>query len=288
MRRLLPALLILLSGCTLIPRSDSELSGAMATSLESGDYRQAHDHYSRLSKAAREEKRVKQLYRKLRQAIASIRTKTRQESMAALASGDWKRALDLYRDREELVEIDRAFEQDYRDLTARQRAAARKLNIELLALTADYLIEAIRVRKNSVRISPYDYYLPRELDDLEYEAQAISEQLLEYGRTAIDEKDIATARRLIPLAGRLDRNPESKRLAQQLDRLLEPLGQHVEDLIRQANQLYNSEQYQEALTLWNEVLEIDPNNREVRQQRERTLTVLDSLKRIEHENRSSP
>ncbi|MDH5785440.1 MAG: hypothetical protein OEZ16_07500 [Chromatiales bacterium] len=284
MRYLILFIALLSSGCAIFQVDDGSLEHSMAAAIERGDYRQAHDYYSQMSEQARRKKSVRNQSARLHRELESIREKTQKESRNAIAIGDWKKAIDLYRKHEYLIEIDKEFEKNYREFNARHGAASKQLQTQLLVVTAKYLVEATRLQRDNVRVSPYSSTYKWQLWELEREAKGIADELIAGGELAIKENDISTARKLIPLAHQLGKSTKTATLTRKLEDLIKPISNYVDDLMQKANHYYSDERYEEALALWDEILEFDPNNQDIQAQRQRTITVLDSLKRIEHEN----
>ncbi len=292
MRTIIILLVLLLSSCALLQNNDTEItieSGndpeiMMTMLLKKGDNRAAYDLYNDLSQEEKSGQRINKKYLDLQKNIATIRKNTEKTVEHAIRKGEWKQAIDLYNNQMALIEIDDAFKQNYSRFVRRHQLAIRTLNDSFLIVRAEYLIKELALIRASFKLDPYNSEKQQKLQSTEEESKEIAKQLLEFAVKAIREKDIATARALIPLAKQLHNNKAVTRASRALEKITGPFDEHIDNLIEQRTQRYRNEQYTKALEKWNEILFLDPNNAKIVTIRERTKKILQSLEDLKQKN----
>jgi tetratricopeptide (TPR) repeat protein len=276
--------LLFISGCALQQKSDRQTGDQIAYHMNKGNYSKAYNIYSGLSEKEKNGKTVKKKFKQLQAKITKIKETTEQAADQAIEKGDWKKAIDVYKKQEALIEVDAVFKESYNRFVKRHEREKKEANNDFLIVRADYLIKTLQIKQSSHKVDPYDSEIEDQIDDIKEESVSISRQLLELGTKAIHDNDISTARKLIPLAKQLDDNKEVTRASKVLEKITKPLDKYIVRLTEKGTRLYSDEEYKKALEVWNDVLYLDPNNKKVQANRERTNKVLESLEKIKQEN----
>ncbi|GEM_PF-2745757 len=98
-----------------------------------------------------------------------------------------------------------------------------------------------------------------------------------------DRRDLAAARRIMLQMEEIDpQHPRVKELGAELDRVIR---QAVEQGIARGDDLYSRERIQEAAGVWEEMLKLDPFNKELRNKLDRAKTALKTLQELKRNPR---
>ncbi len=277
-------MLLCISGCALLPKTDAELEQEMATKLANNELRAAYDTYGKLSNNGKQTEAVIQYHQQLKQKISAIRTATEQQANQAIRNSDWKNASNLYHKQLALIVTDPTFQKSYQDFQKKLEHQKAPLKNSFLVVKANYLIEKRKMERLIQKLDPYDNDNENQLEITKQEARSVSKKLLAQGLEAVKNNDIAKARTLIPLAKRLVNNKTARKATQTLEKLTKPMEEYIEKLTEYGTKLYSNEEYNGALEIWDEVLYLDPNNEKVKANKERTEKVLQTLEKIKKEN----
>jgi tetratricopeptide (TPR) repeat protein len=268
------------TGCALLQKTDRQLGNEIAFHINDGNYAKAYYSYNRLSDKEKNGKAVKKRFKQLQSKITKIRETTNQTASQAIEKGDWKKATTAYKKHEDLIEVDTQFRENYNLFVRQHEREKEKLNNNFLIVRADYLIKKMEIMQSTLKIDPYNLDIKDQIHDIKEESILISAQLLKLGVKAIRDNDISTARKLIPLAKQLDASKEANKASAVLGKITRPLDKYITRLTNKGNRLYSDEEYKKALEVWNDILFLDPNNKKVQANLERTEKVLESLKKI--------
>lgn len=278
-------LLILLGACAFLPGKDDYSARVIENHVAAGNIWAASEYYNGLRESERQGVAVSRAKATLNTRLADIRKKTVDAATAAIGKSDWKQAIDLYREQRLLVKMDKDFDASYQQFLKRQQRATQRLRDSFIVTRAEYLIKSIPVMIADLQLDPYNIQKEKQLNDVNRESTEIANRLRELGVDAMKKKDIATARKLIPLAKQLDDNKATAHASKTLATLTQSFDEHIEKLVDQGTRLYSKERYDEALEKWNEVLYLDPENDKVKDHKARTQKVLQSLEELKQQQR---
>ena len=278
-------ILMCMTGCSLLYKNSIDPILRLEKNINKNDLLTSYDIYEKLSKQEKSSPSVKKLHRALQQKVRVIRNRTVEDANLAISQGDWKRAGDLYHAQMALIDLNPEFRKSYQQFQQDLDLKKKPLSSDFLLAKAQYLVKKLQMEAEIHRLDPYDEDNETQLRASQKEAKRLSKQLLALGLKAVRTRDVATARQLIPLAQTLADNKSSRKAAQTLEKLTQPMEEYIEALSDRGTSLYSSEDYEGALEMWMEVLYLDPNNKKIQANKERTEKVLHSLDRIMQENK---
>ncbi|MEE9539456.1 MAG: hypothetical protein V3W10_08985 [candidate division NC10 bacterium] len=109
------------------------------------------------------------------------------------------------------------------------------------------------------------------------------ERLAKQAQEAIDKGELQKAQQIVPQLVKIDPdNPEVQKLQQQLS---ETVSAKVDTMLKRGSQLYRIEKIAEAKKVWEEVLELDPSNKQAQAGVKRAERVLERLRLLEEKER---
>ncbi len=276
-------LLTTLSACAFLPGNDARSAKVIENHLTAGNIWAASEYYQGLQEFQKQGVAVSQVHVIINTRLSGIREKTTHAADVAIRKSDWKTAIDLYQEQMPLIEIDKAFNKRYQRFLKQLQREKNSLRDNFIVTRAEYLIKAIPVMIVDQQLNPYNTKKEQHLNDVKQESTEIASRLLLLGVNAMRKKNIATARTLIPLARQLDNNKATAKANKALSTLTESFDEQLEKLVDEGTQLYSKEQYGDALEKWNEVLYLDPENDKVKDHKERTQKVLQSLEELKQQ-----
>ena len=99
----------------------------------------------------------------------------------------------------------------------------------------------------------------------------------------MDKGQLQKAQQIVPQLVKIDpNNPEVQKLQQQLS---ETVSAKVDTMLKRGSQLYRIEKVAEAKKVWEEVLELDPSNKQAQAGVKRAERVLERLRLLEEKER---
>ena len=109
------------------------------------------------------------------------------------------------------------------------------------------------------------------------------ERLAKQAQEAMEKGELQKAQQIVPQLVKIDpNNPEVQKLQQQLS---ETVSAKVDTMLKRGSQLYRIEKVAEAKKVWEEVLELDPSNKQARAGVKRAERVLERLRLLEEKER---
>jgi tetratricopeptide (TPR) repeat protein len=109
------------------------------------------------------------------------------------------------------------------------------------------------------------------------------ERLAKQAQEAMDKGELRKAQQIVPELVKIDPdNPEVQKLQQQLS---ETVSAKVDTMLKRGSQLYRKEKIAEAKKVWEEVLELDPSNKQAQAGVKRAERVLERLRLLEEKER---
>lgn len=123
-------------------------------------------------------------------------------------TGNWEAALAVYTDALDRYPDGQLLREGLDYLRGEQAKRAAELEFEILVSRGAYLVEALPPQRKLTEVNPEDKAARALLDDLEAEALEVGAILAERGAEALESGDHSLARRLLPLAHRLNPGPE--------------------------------------------------------------------------------
>lgn len=130
--------------------------------------------------------------------------------------------------------------------------------------------------------------LQRRLNSLEAQGQKEKlrqdyDRLASQAREALDKGELQEAQRIVPELAKID--PDNPEVHQLQRRLNETVSAVVDKMLKRGSMLYRQEKIEEAKTVWEEVLELDPSNEDAQAGVKRAERVLERLRELKEEDR---
>ncbi len=224
MHRLLPLLLLLLSlnGCTYLVTVSGDLDAYLDRWVVQQEYGKA---LAALSHIKPEHPDYPQLMRK-REAILLKAEQYQKETVAQAAElvrqGQWEQALNRYDQALSRLPDSSMLQSGRARLEQQQAARLTELELEQLIARGEGLLQLLPVYVTRATVDPRSWRAQRELRATREEAEFIAAELARLGRAALERKEMAAARRSLPLALRLNPTNDIKRANQELLQRLGP------------------------------------------------------------------
>jgi hypothetical protein len=278
------ALLLALSSCVVMPLNNAQVSQQMRSSLDNNKLREAYNAYSKLSAEEKQKNATVKMYQQLTKNISLTRVRVKKLANEAIQKDNWSQASKLYNAHIPIIAIDDAFQKDYQQFVSKMAIKKRPFKNELLISKAEYLILRREMERAIFQLDPFDAGIELQLDQTKKEVKATSKLLLSQGLDAYHNSDITMARKLIPLAKALYNDKTARIATDELEESVRPIEVYITKLTEYGTQLYSNERYKNSLEIWDAILYLDPNNKKVVANKERTLKVLLSLEKIKQES----
>jgi tetratricopeptide (TPR) repeat protein len=130
------------------------------------------------------------------------------EAAQLQVDGDWEGALTLYKQGLDKYPQSTLLQDGLLYLREAQAKQSAKIELELLISRGEFLIEALPKQRELTDVDPEDRTARRLRDQLEAEALDVGAALGDHGARALETGNIALAKRTLPLATRLNPDPQ--------------------------------------------------------------------------------
>ena len=159
---------------------------------------------------------------KIHARIASYEQQVIAQAEKAAAINDWGTAFDVYREALSRVPDSTLLQQGEQDLIQRHAEYLERLELERLIAKGEWTLKDLEASKvaeaNKSRGWLGRYLLNRKVAN----AHDLGLELAEYGKSALERKDLPLAKRILPLALNLANTTEIRALNTQLQEALKP------------------------------------------------------------------
>jgi tetratricopeptide (TPR) repeat protein len=161
--------------------------------------------------------------------IASYEQQVIAKAEKAAATNDWGTAFDLYRDALSRVPDSTPLQQGEQQLIQRHAEHLQSLELERLIAKGEWTLKDLETSKVAEADKSGSwlgrYLLNRKIAN----AHDLGLELAEYGKSALERKDLPLAKRILPLALNLSNTTEIRALNTQLQEALKPEARKEED-----------------------------------------------------------
>jgi hypothetical protein len=161
--------------------------------------------------------------------IASYEQQVIAQAEEAAATNDWGTAFDLYREALSRVPDSKLLQQGEQKLIRRHAEHLERLELERLIAKGEWTLKDLETSKAAEASKSGNwlrrYLLNRKIAD----AHDLGLELAEYGKSALEHKDLPLARRILPLALNLSNTTETRALNTQLQEALKPEARREEE-----------------------------------------------------------
>jgi len=161
--------------------------------------------------------------------IASYEQQVIAKAEKAAATNDWGTAFDVYRDALSRVPDSTPLQQGERQLIQRHAEHLQSLELERLIAKGEWTFKDLETSKVAEANKPNSwlgrYLLNRKIAN----AHDLGLELAEYGKSALERKDLPLAKRILPLALNLSNTTEIRALNTQLQEALKPEARKEEE-----------------------------------------------------------
>lgn len=136
------------------------------------------------------------------------------------ANSDWHTALALYQEALSRLPNSEILQQGQQQLLQRQEESLARLELDQLIAQAEWMSKDLLISKKAASTDPDGWFVQYKLGRKEAEAQDLAIELAEHGRRALGLRDLALAKRILPLAMSLYAAPEIEAANRRLQELL--------------------------------------------------------------------
>jgi tetratricopeptide (TPR) repeat protein len=172
---------------------------------------------------------LQEIQEKISAHIASYEQQVIAKAEKAAATNDWGTAFDLYRDALSRVPDSTPLQQGEQQLIQRHAEHLQSLELERLIAKGEWTFKDLETSKvaeaNKSGSWLGRYLLNRKIAN----AHDLGLELAEYGKSALERKDLPLATRILPLALNLSNTTEIRALNTQLQEALKPEARKEED-----------------------------------------------------------
>ncbi|MFQ5990205.1 MAG: tetratricopeptide repeat protein [Candidatus Methylomirabilales bacterium] len=157
-----------------------------------------------------------------------------------------------------------------------QLGKARKMVSQLAKIAPDDPdVRKLQRRLKSLKKQAHKKHKKKVLQDYE--------RLAKQAKEAMAQGDVRKAQQIVPKLAKIDPDNPDVHLLQQ--RLKETVAIKVNKMLKRGSRLYRDEKIKEAKQVWEEVLELDPSNKQAQEGVERAERVLKKLRVLEEKER---
>ncbi|MDH5612368.1 MAG: hypothetical protein OEY66_07940 [Gammaproteobacteria bacterium] len=277
-------LLVNLAGCAFLETNKKKASDIVEQLMQDNEFVSAIFYLDSLPDAISSSKELSEKRKVLTQAMHVYEDKVLAKVKLPVEQGNWKVAIDIYEDALARLPKSSIVFREYESFNELKQRHIYELEIQALVIRAGSLEKIMKIRQSISELDPYSYIKKIKLSLLNSEIESIAGELLEHGVKALEDNEIAIAKRTLPLALRLYDNKEIEAANKRLEKLSKSMGGPLQDLINKGAELYGQERYEEAIVIWQQVLLLDPENTEIKANLERTQRVIENLERLKKSN----
>lgn len=136
------------------------------------------------------------------------------------ANSDWHTALALYQEALSRLPDSKVLQQGQQQLLQRQEESLARLELDQLITQGEWTYKDLLLSRKAASTASDDWFAQFKLGRKEADAQDIATELAEHGRRALERKDLALAKRTLPLALNLYVSPDIEAENKRLQELL--------------------------------------------------------------------
>lgn len=136
------------------------------------------------------------------------------------ANSDWHTALALYQEALSRLPDSELLQQGQQQLLQRQQESLARLELDQLIVQGEWMRKDLLLSKKTASTAPDGWFVQYKLGRKEADAQDLATELAEHGRLALERRDLALAKRTLPLAMSLYAAPEIEDANRRLQELL--------------------------------------------------------------------
>lgn len=157
---------------------------------------------------------------KIHNQIAHYEQQVVTNAEAAAANSDWRGALALYQDALSRLPDSKPLQQGLQQIMQRQTDYLKKLELDRLIAKGEWTYKDLEISKLTDSTNAEDWFGNHTLNSKITVANDLALELAEHGKHALKYKDLALAKRVLPLAMNLSATIEIKALNAKLQEML--------------------------------------------------------------------
>jgi tetratricopeptide (TPR) repeat protein len=210
-----------LSGCASLVTSNGNATDQVDRLLEQQEYGKA----LAVVRDARESSspamaNLQETEQRINAHIATYEQQVIARAEDAAVVGEWGAAFDLYRDALSRVPDSALLRQGEQQLVERHAKYAAMLDLDRLIAKGEWTLKDLEISKLAEAKNPSGWLGPYSLKRKIGHANDIARELAEHGKRALEQNDLALAKRVLPLASSLSSTGETEALNVQLQEKL--------------------------------------------------------------------
>ena len=210
-----------LSGCASLVPSHGDINDRVDRLLDQQEY----DKALALVRETRESSppaigNLQEMEQKINAHIATYEEQVIARAESAAVVGDWGAAFDMYRDALSRVPASTRLRQGEQQLIERHAKYAAMLDLDRLIAKGEWTLKDLEISKLAEAKNPSGWLGPYSLKRKIGHANEIAGELAEHGKRALEQNDLALAKRVLPLALSLSSTSEIEGLHAQLQEKL--------------------------------------------------------------------
>lgn len=273
-----------MSGCALLKTSTKNVDDNFNQLVRENEFVSAIDYLDELSESLYSSKKLKKKRNSMIKPMRSYEEQSLGKIRSFVEQENWKAAIDVFDDVLPRLPKGSVVYKEYDSFNKLKQRHIYELEIQVLITKANSLEDILKVRQSISELDPYSYIKKIKLSLLKSELEDVAEELFEYGLKAIEDSHYSIAKRTLPLALRIYQSKEIQLANKRLEIIFESMQKSIQNLTDSGTELYGKERYEDAVFIWQQVLLLDPENKDVKISLERAKRVIESLQRLKKES----
>ena len=161
-----------------------------------------------------------EIQKKIRSQAAHYEQRVMADAEKFAANSDWHTALTLYQEALSRLPDSKLLQQGQQQLLQRQQESLARLELDHLIAQGEWMRKDLLLSKKTASTAPDGWFVQYKLGRKEADAQDLAIELAEHGRHALELRDLALAKRTLPLAMSLYEAPDIQAANSRLQELL--------------------------------------------------------------------
>jgi len=163
---------------------------------------------------------LQEIQKKILGQAARYEQQVMADAEKSAANSDWHTALALYQEALSRLPDSELLQQGQQKLLQRQQESLARLELDQLIVQGEWMRKDLLLSKKTASTAPDGWFVQYKLGRKEADAQDLATELAEHGRLALECRDLALAKRTLPLAMSLYAAPEIEDANRRLQELL--------------------------------------------------------------------
>ena len=163
---------------------------------------------------------LQEIQNKIRSQAERYEQQAMTDAEKSAANSDWHTALALYQEALSRLPESTTLQQGQQQLLQRQVQSLARLELDQLIAQGEWAYKDLLLSKKTASVASDDWFTQYKLGRKEADAQDLAIELAEHGRHALGDRDLALAKRILPLSMNLYAAPDIEAANRRLQEML--------------------------------------------------------------------